>query len=58
MSENEESITDFILGWGKDLIKYSTRNIAKSTYTSPVIRLCKKLGFIGFEDFKRNRLFR
>lgn len=54
MSDNEESIADFILGLGEDLKKYSTRNIAEATYTSPatIIRLCKKLGFTGFDDFK------
>lgn len=54
MSDNEESIADFILGLGEELKKYSTRNIADATYTSPatVVRLCKKLGFAGFDDFK------
>ena len=55
MSDNEESIADFILGLGEELKKYSTRNIADATYTSPatVVRLCKKLGFAGFDDFKK-----
>lgn len=54
MSEGEESIADFILSLGKELYKYSTRNIAEATYTSPatVVRLCKKLDFKGFDDFK------
>lgn len=58
MSDNEESIADFILGLGEELKKYSTRNIAESTYTSPatVVRLCKKLGFKGFDDFKKQFL--
>lgn len=58
MSDNEESIADFILTLGVKLKKYSTRNIAESTYTSPatVIRLCKKLGFTGFDDFKKQFL--
>lgn len=58
MSDNEESIADFILGLGKELKKYSTRNIADATYTSPatVVRLCKKLGFAGFDDFKNQFL--
>lgn len=53
MSEGEESIADFVLTLDKELHKYSTRNIAEATYTSAptVIRLCKKLGFKGFEDF-------
>ena len=58
MSDNEESIADFILGLGEELKKYSTRNIADATYTSPatVVRLCKKLGFAGFDDFKNQFL--
>ncbi len=58
MSENEESITEFILTLGKDLKKYSTRNIAESTFTSPatVVRLAKKLGFKGYDDFKEQFL--
>lgn len=58
MSDTEESIADFILGLGEELKKYSTRNIAESTYTSPatVVRLCKKLGFTGFDDFKEQFL--
>ena len=58
MSDNEESIADFILGLGEELKKYSTRNIADATYTSPatVVRLCKKLGFAGFDDFKKQFL--
>lgn len=58
MSDNEESIADFILGLGEELKKYSTRNIADATYTSPatIVRLCKKLGFAGFDDFKKQFL--
>lgn len=58
MSDNEESIADFILGLGEELKKYSTRNIADATYTSPatVVRLCKKLSFAGFDDFKKQFL--
>lgn len=55
MSEGEQSVADFILTLGKDLHKYSTRNIAEATYTSPatIMRLCKKLDFEGFDDFKQ-----
>ena len=42
------------MGW--KIAKYSTRSLAEVTYTSPptVLRLCKKLGFTGFDDFKQN----
>lgn len=45
MSDGEESIAAFILTLGKELHKYSTRNIAEATLTSPatVIRLCRNL---------------
>lgn len=58
MSDGEESIAAFILTLGKELHKYSTRNIAEATLTSPatVIRLCKKLDFKGFDDFKEQFL--
>lgn len=54
MTDGEESIAKFMLGLGEELNKYSTRSIAEATFTSPptVIRLCKKMGFEGFEDFK------
>lgn len=54
MSESEQSVADFMLTLGKDLHKYSTRNLAEATYTSPatIIRLCKKLDFDGFDHFK------
>ena len=58
MSEAELGIADHILKLGIELEHYSTRNLAEETYTSPatVIRLCKKLGFSGFEEFKRELL--
>ena len=58
MSDGEESIAAFILTLGKELHKYSTRNIAEATLTSPatVIRLCKKLDIKGFDDFKEQFL--
>ncbi|MDU4884972.1 MurR/RpiR family transcriptional regulator [uncultured Clostridium sp.] len=56
MSNSEKCIADFILEIGIKIDKYSTRNLAESTYTSPatVIRFCKKLGFSGFDEFKES----
>lgn len=53
-SEAEEGIARFLLKTGREIAGYSTRNLAEATYTSPatVIRLCKKIGFKGFDDFK------
>ena len=58
MSVGEETVADFLMSLGKDVEKYSTRNIAEVTYTSPatVVRLCKKIGFKGFDDFKTQYL--
>ena len=58
MSDTEKNIADFLLNQGIKINKYSTRNLAESTYTSPatIIRLCKKLGFKGFNDFKEQFL--
>lgn len=54
MSPGEKSVADRILSLGRDLQRYSTRNLADATYTSPptVIRLCKKMGYSGFEELK------
>jgi DNA-binding MurR/RpiR family transcriptional regulator len=54
MSAGEKSIANYIISLKHGLDKYSTRNLADATYTSPatVIRLCKKMGFSGFDDFK------
>lgn len=58
MSKSETEIAAYMLKLGVEIQKYSTRNLAEATYTSPatVIRLCKKLGFKGFDDFKEQYL--
>lgn len=58
MSDSEVIVADFILTLGKGIVKSSTRSIAEATFTSPAttIRLCKKLGFTGFDDFKAQYL--
>ena len=54
LSEGEKTLARYILAHGMEIAKYSTRSLAEVTYTSPptVLRLCKKLGFTGFDDFK------
>ena len=56
LSEGEKTLAAYILVHGMEIAKYSTRSLAEVTYTSPptVLRLCKKLGFSGFDDFKQN----
>lgn len=55
-SNSEKIVVDYILN-KQDLIKdYSTKMIAEETYTSPsiLIRIAKKLGFSGWNEFKEH----
>lgn len=54
MTVAEAGIASYLVANGRDLKRYSTRDLADATYTSAatVIRLCKKLGFSGFNEFK------
>lgn len=55
-SANECDIADYLLKNNKDIKSLSARFIATKTYTSAssVVRLCKKLGYEGFNDFKED----
>ncbi len=54
LSPGEKNVADHILSLGRELKRYSTRNLADLSYTSPptVIRLCKKMGYSGFDQLK------
>lgn len=54
MTVAEAGIVSYLVAHGRDLKRYSTRDLADATYTSAatVVRLCKKLGFSGFNEFK------
>lgn len=54
MTVAEAGIAGYLITHGRDIKRYSTRDLADATYTSPatVVRLCKKLGFSGFNEFK------
>lgn len=58
MTVAEAGIASYLVAYGRDLKRYSTRDLADATYTSAatVVRLCKKLGFSGFNDFKERFL--
>lgn len=58
LSKTEEEIADFFLKEGENLANYSSRSLAEATYTSPatIVRMCKRLGFSGFDDFKEQFL--
>lgn len=53
-SASEKSIAEYILNHSEEVLNLSTMELAKKTYTSPatVVRLCQKLNFKGYNDFK------
>lgn len=53
-THSEKEISRYILNCGEDVLKMSIHQLAKKTYTSPatIVRLCKKLGLDGYNDFK------
>lgn len=53
-SNSERIIVDYILDKQDEIKDYSTKMVADETYTSPstLIRISKKLGFNGWNDFK------
>ena len=57
-SNSERIIVDYILQKQDEIKDYSTKMIADETYTSPstLIRISKKLGFQGWNEFKETFL--
>lgn len=53
-SASEATIIDYILEQGLNIKNMSANSIAKATYTSPplLVRIAKKLGYHGWNDFK------
>lgn len=53
-SESEKIISHYILNHSEEVLNLSTTELAKLTYTSPatITRLCQKLDFKGYNDFK------
>ncbi len=53
-SDSEKVLAKYILEHGEKILTMSTQDLAKATYTSPatVVRLCKKIGLKGYNDFK------
>lgn len=54
----ERSIADYFLEAGEALREQSARSIAAKLYTAPstVSRLCKRLGYAGYNDFRDDYL--
>lgn len=53
-SSAEKSIADYVLNNTSEVLNLSTTQLAKKTFTSPatIVRLCQKLDFKGYSDFK------
>ena len=53
-SQSEKEIGRYILNHGDQVLNMSVKELAKQTYTSPatIVRLCKKIGLEGYNDFK------
>ena len=53
-SHSEKEIGRYILNHGEEVLNMSVKELAKKTYTSPatIVRLCKKIGLKGYNDFK------
>ncbi len=53
-SHSEKEIARYILKNGEEVLTMSVKQLAKNTYTSPatIVRLCKKIGLEGYNDFK------
>ncbi len=58
LSDAQQSVIDYILKERGNIKDQTIKEIAKVTYTSTgtIIRLAKKLGYHGFEDFKEDFL--
>lgn len=54
LTNSEKEIVNYFLEEKENLNKKSVREISKKVYCSPssIVRLCQKLGFTGFEEFK------
>lgn len=53
-SQSEKEIARYILNNGEDILSMPIKTLAQKTYTSPatIVRLCKKIGLEGYNDFK------
>jgi len=54
LTETEQKVVDYILKCPDEFEKLSSRQLAELTFTSPatVVRICQKLGFSGYAEFK------
>ena len=54
ITHQEEAVVQYILDHPSDLLRMSINDLAILSYssTSTIVRLCKKLGYKGFTEFK------
>lgn len=54
LTDTEIQIVNYLLAFPHEIEKISSRQLAELTYTSPaaVVRICQKLGFSGYTEFK------
>lgn len=59
LNENEEKILSYLLENKQQLKDLTIREIANKFFTVPntIVRMCKKLGFTGFQQFKEEVVF-
>lgn len=56
---SEKILIEYMLSHPKEVINLNIRLLSKKTFTSPstVLRLCKNLDFVGFQDFKKSIIY-
>lgn len=54
LNKNEEEILTYFLIHAKEIQQITIREVAETFFTVPntITRMCKKLGFLGYSDFK------
>src|SRR5690625_1638644 len=59
LNENEEKILSYLLENKQQINDLTIREIANKFFTVPntIVRMCKKLGFTGFQQFKEEVIF-
>lgn len=58
LSDSQKYVLDYIFDHVQEIEKLSIKELGKLTFSSPatIVRLCKNLGYRGFEDFKKDFL--
>lgn len=58
-SATEKNVIGYLLEKTEEAGELSIYDIAEKTYSSPstIIRLCKKIGFQGYKDFRKSLLY-